>query len=85
MALVELNKATGEPVQFKSAVDALDGGFEEGSKDRSDGLKPESFARELREKGHPLQRGPGSPFHEEWISGYHAGYLGLDKPKQRAG
>lgn len=50
---------------FKIAKVALDTGFADGTEDRRNGHTSEKYARELREP-FKWQRGPASPFYEEW-------------------
>jgi hypothetical protein len=70
-----------EPNAFKTANEALDTGFSDGTEDRKHGHKSEKDARELRE---PFQwrRGPGSPFYEEYCRGYAAGFRNLPEPEK---
>jgi hypothetical protein len=68
-----------EPRAFKTAREALDTGFANGTEDRKNGHKSEKDAREQWEPFR-WRRGPGSPFYEEWCRGHAAGFHGLEKP-----
>jgi hypothetical protein len=70
-----------EPNAFKTANEALDTGFSDGTEDRKLGHTSEKDARELREPFR-WRRGPGSPFYEEWCRGYAAGFQKLAKPEK---
>lgn len=66
-----------EVLPFKSAEEARDTGFAEGTEDRHKGVQPEDFARELREP-FKWRRGPGFRFYDDWRRGYEAGYRGFE-------